>query len=274
MVVPGRRALVAQADISGSRSGCSFCPGGCEAPSARVGLVESLHPMVRASSGRARHYVLIYGEEHGRRLADIPLSDVVDWLDLVGKQTAELFNDPEVQSVYAFESVGDHFGPTVAHPHGQIIGLDFVPRRLLLHQDTCLLCSPQDDALHVIAGPTTQLQVAAWARLPFEMVLYPRRHFGRLTETTATEMQEIAGQIQAGLTLCRRDSGNSYPYLLNIMQAPRKSAHRHHLRVEIVPLHKPDGHLKRPGAMEIGLGVYLNPVEPRDAAAFLRERLA
>ena len=106
------------------------------------------------------------------------------------------------------------------------------------------------------------------------MVLYPRRHLGRLADTTATELRELAEQIQTGLALCRDGTGRNHPYLLNVMQAPRDDVHQHHLRVEIVPLHKPDGHLKRPGAMEIGLGVYLNPVEPCDAAALLRERLA
>ncbi|MEU5552845.1 hypothetical protein ABZ738_24010 [Micromonospora sp. NPDC047793] len=275
ILVPGRSALVAQADVTGARPGCSFCPDGAEAPSARVALFESRHPMVQAMGGRARHHVLVYGDEHGQRLADVPLTDVVALLDTAGKQTTTLFDDPGVLAVYAFESVGDHFGPTVAHPHGQIIGLDFVPRRLLLLADACLLCATGSDDLIVQTTPGTYLRVAPWARLPFEMVLYPRRHLGRLADATATELLELAEQIQTGLALCRDSTGRNHPYLLNIMQAPRRNdGHQHHLRVEIVPLHKPDGNLKRPGAMEIGLGVYLNPVEPRNAAALLRERLA
>lgn len=60
------------------------------------------------------------------------------------------------------------------------------------------------------------------------------------------------------------------PYLINVMQAPKGDA-SHHLRIELVPLHKDVRTLKRPGAMELGLGVYVNPLLPETAAGMLRD---
>jgi galactose-1-phosphate uridylyltransferase len=102
------------------------------------------------------------------------------------------------------------------------------------------------------------------------MLTYTRRHIPRLDFANGDELEALAGNILTGLSICRTANGETPPYLLNIMQAPRGYEDRHHLRIELVPLHKPDGTLKRPGAMEMGLGVYINPVTPQEAAERLR----
>lgn len=277
--VPGRRDLAAQVDIrpdDTSFAGCPFCPDAGDAP-VRVRLVPSKHPVIAAPQERAQeqlHWVLVYGSSHSRRLGDLPAEVTQQFLEKVSHKTMDLFRSPSVKAVYAFESVGDHFGPTVAHPHGQLVGLPFVPRRLTLTHgaDSCAVCDlAVDRELTVTTSDHALLQVPPWARLPFEMIISPRAHRPDLASLSPDELVSVAGCLHTGLRLCRVTYGGAMPpYLINVMQAPKGDA-SHHLRIELVPLHKDVRTLKRPGAMELGLGVYVNPLLPETAAGMLRD---
>jgi UDPglucose--hexose-1-phosphate uridylyltransferase len=279
--VPGRLGLAPRADLAPDDPRdriCPFCPGGAEAVVGAVRAVPSKHPMVAQSNDnrtrQSRHWVLTYGESHDRRLGDLPLPVTVEFIEVVAVKTKQLFKVGDVQSVFAFESVGDHFGPTVAHPHGQLVGLPFIPRRLTLTNVDCQLCSPhmpEDLKIQRIGAAT--LGVSPWSRLPFEMLTYPEAHHSSLMSMNSSEKQDLAKGIHTALNLAiATHGGRRPPYLINIMQAARGDT-LHHFRVEIIPLHKDTESLKRPGGMELSLGVYLNPVTPNDAATLLRQAL-
>lgn len=283
--VPGRRDLAPQADIRADANlitECPFCPGMGDAPAeSYVRLVPSKHPMVGLDGPcsllqKQLHWVLVYGSSHSRRLVDLPAKVTQEFLEQVSRKTSCLFGHPSVKAVFAFESVGDHFGPTVAHPHGQLVGLPFVPRRLTLAQTaaSCAVCdSVVRQELTVMVTDHVLVQVPAWSRFPFEMIILPVAHQPDLVSLTAEEIRAMAGGLHTGLQLCRLTYGGEMPpYLINVMQAPKGDT-SHHLRVELVPLHKDDRTLKRPGGMELGLGIYLNPLLPEVAAGILREML-
>ncbi|MGN9786946.1 hypothetical protein ACTMTF_36370 [Nonomuraea sp. ZG12] len=237
--------------------------------------------MIALDQGVARpqgqlHWVLVYGSSHSQRLGELPAEVTRQFLEMVSHKTSDLFGNPSVKAVFAFESVGGHFGPTVAHPHGQLVGLPFVPRRLTLTSDagSCAVCDSAVEQELTVAMPGHALiQVPPWARLPFEMIIAPKAHRPDLASLSLDEAASLADCLHTGLQLCRSTYGGAMPpYLINVMQAPRGDS-SHHLRIELVPLHKDMKTLKRPGGMELGLGVYLNPLPPEVAAGILREAL-
>lgn len=273
--VPGRRNLAPRADlvVNDPRDRvCPFCPGAPEATiPGRVRAVPSKHPMVSSDEGKLLHWVLIYGESHEMRLSELPKQMTAQFIEAISLKTVELFEScEEVRAVFAFESVGDHFGPTIAHPHGQLVGLPFTPRRLSVSGSACELCDRETAELTIFRTSTATLAVPPWARLPFEMVVFPKTHHRSLTTLDSSERQDLAACIQKALVLAVATyGGRRPPYLLNVMQAARDDE-LHHLRIEIVPLHKDSESLKRPGGMELGLGVYLNPLTTLAAADMLR----
>jgi UDPglucose--hexose-1-phosphate uridylyltransferase len=281
--VPGRRNLAPRADLAPDDPRgvlCPFCPASPEAPVAgRVHAVPSKHPMVvgsnHGSDGRiGRHWVLVYGDSHDKRLGDLPASVTTEFVALIALKTKHLFETEDVKSIFAFESVGNHFGPTVAHPHGQLVGLPFVPRRLSLASDECPFCKVRaGDCLQIVRIGSASLEVAPWSRFPFEMLAIPEVHHPTLMSLNLSEIKDLAACVHIALKLAvDTHGGRMPPYLINFMQGAQGD-NKHHIRVEIVPLHKDAQSLKRPGGMELGLGVYLNPVLPGDAVAILREAL-
>jgi UDPglucose--hexose-1-phosphate uridylyltransferase len=284
LTVPGRRDLTPQADLDApSLTGrvCPFCPGGAEAGSTDAPrLIPSKHPMIIQSptSGTATqvHWIVVYGNYHDRHLGDLPVSYLQHFLLEVSKKSEELLGLSNVNSVFAFESVGDHFGPTIAHPHGQIVGLTFTPRRLVAGSDAdhCTLCNLENhSSLRIIELPGASLYVPPWSRFPFEMIASPREHRAHLAGLSASTLIDLAQCVHTALNLCRATYGGKMPpYLVNVMAAHEDNSCQH-VRIEVVPLHKDAKTLKRPGGMELGLGVYLNPVPPIAAAETLRAAL-
>ena len=280
--VPGRQHLAPQADLGTDDLRSVICPFCVDVPSgsgAAVHSVESKHPMVLPddhsdSASYARHWVLVYGSSHGERLGDLSIDVTYEFIKTVAAITERLFRMSTVKAVFAFESVGDHFGPTVAHPHGQLVGLPFVPRLLSIASPTCALCAVPSEDLLVLEVTTANLMVSPWSRLPFEMLVAPKVHYSTLAELTNSELRDISRCIHTALNLAASTyNGRRPPYLINIMQAARDDR-SHHLRIEVVPFHKDQQTLKRPGGMELGLGIYLNPMPAKRAAKLLRQVLS
>ncbi|MCX4472011.1 hypothetical protein OOK41_17135 [Micromonospora sp. NBC_01655] len=285
--VPGREGVMAQADLGDARhstQSCPFCPGSVEAPQHyETLLMPSRFPVVRRDADADQHMayglhdVFLYTSDHLGRLVDQPVSRLAVLLRQIAECTDSMLADPLVQAVFGFEARGDHFGPTVAHPHGQLIAFPFVPRRLTVSEADCRFCPPprgEAEELLVHRGSLTSVAVPPSARLPFEMVLVPDRHVPTLSGLNFAEVDDLATSLSAALRACLSDDGVMPQYLLTIMQAPKGHQSRHHLRIELLPLHRPHGGIKRSGGVEVGAGVYLNLLLPRKAARMLRERLS
>lgn len=286
IAVPGRAGLPAKVDIDAAErrdAVCPFCPGAEATPDLyETKLIPSGYPAVctdpaYSDAAYGRHSVFLYTSDHRGRLVDQSSKRVADVLDAIGAETTRFFEDPRVEAVFGFETSGDHFGPTVDHPHGQLIGFSFVPRRVTLADASCVICATatrEHATPYVVRSCEGGLVfVPPFARWPFEMWVVPRRHVGRLAELDRGEIGHLAELLLLGLRSCLDEQDRMPQYMLTIMQAPRSDAGRHHLRLELVPLHRPASGIKRPGGVELGAGVYLNPLPPEDAAFALRGRL-
>ena len=279
VTVPGRATLAAHADVEpGLPACCPFCPL-FTSPDDRIKVVRSKYPLVPPSTTTARpeidnHVVLVYSSSHEERLGDLPPDHVREILDIVGDRTDRLLETPGVESVCVFEAYGDYFGPTVPHPHMQLIALPFSPRALTIdNQDGCMLCKKKPDTLLVVDGACVSTHVPQWARLPFEVTITPKRHLSTLSQATTAELDELAEQLTAVLVAYRRQAGGRTPYVLAVMQAPRADGEAHHLRIEVLPIHKPDGTHKRAGGIEVMYGIYVNPTLPDVAAEMIRREI-
>jgi UDPglucose--hexose-1-phosphate uridylyltransferase len=288
-MVPGRAGLPAQIDIdveTRRAAACPFCPGSPSTPETYdVSLVPSGYPTVHADASVSdltaygHHTVFLFTDEHRGRLVDQSTARVADLLAAIAAETTRFFDDDRIEAVFGFQVSGDHFGPTVDHPHGQLVGLGFTPRRLTLAaaDPLCRICAmttEEHSAPYVVCTSAAgRVMVPPFARLPFEMWVVPHRHVGRLADLDDQEIAALADLLRRALGSCLDDAGTMPQHLLNLMQAPRREADRHHLRIEVMPLHLPQGGLKRPGGLELGAGIYVNPLDASDAARLLRARV-
>jgi UDPglucose--hexose-1-phosphate uridylyltransferase len=273
--VPWRAGLPA---ADASPASCPFCPDRPQSPPADGPyVVDSRYPFVAAPDEGARptHRVVFFSRSHTRNLDALTEPELTAVLDCVSALSTELLQHEAIRSVYAFQASGPLFGGSVSHPHLQAIGLPFVPRKLVL--DTvrgCPLCAGFGESRCAVAETRDfVLAVPPWSRLPYEMVLAPRRHLG---DADPSDTAQIAELLSRGLRAIRGlIPGGDTPYMIGIMGAPKDPPGSygpadHHFRIEILPFCTEAGRPRQVVAIEFGAGVVLNPTPPAAAAGRLR----
>ncbi len=240
-----------------------------------------------ARPGTGAHEVVVYDPRHDRGPTTVGPEVLAALLGLLQRRTADLAAEPAHRYVLAFVNHGPEAGATLAHPHGQIIATPLVPdtvaaksARLQAHRRQgggCLLCDlaarEEADGARLVAAGEHGVVLAPWAsRLPYEMLLLPRRHAPDLIDATAAELLGLA-EVLARALAALEELHPDPPLNLVLHGAPlvraeadRAAAAAFHWHLEVVP------RLTRLAGFEAGTGFSINAVPPELAAARLRGR--
>lgn len=127
---------------------CPFCPGSGKVPEAYDVYkydndFPALSPNPPAPDDVATDFfetapcygkceVILYSPEHTVTLPELPTSHIVKLVNLWVERYEALAADPQIRYVFIFENRGDVVGVTMPHPHGQIYGYPFLPKKLEL----------------------------------------------------------------------------------------------------------------------------------------------
>lgn len=291
-IAPARNArpLDSVAEVA---EACPFCPGGREVPFPYEAAVfdnafPSFHPHPPpapaldgpTAPALGRCEVVLYTHRHEASfggLSPLELGRVVAvWID----RSRELWSDPAHAYVCAFENRGAEVGATIAHPHGQIYGLDHIPpvtaakgeahRRHRQRNRSCLSCvaALADDRSNrvLVANESFVVAVPFAARWPFEVSVSARRHgLGRLAGLAPEEQRDLALALRDVARRYDMLFGFPLPYMMVAHEAPNEQPDWH-LAFGLYPLHRAPGVTKIRASVETGLGLFLNDVAPEDAA--------
>jgi UDPglucose--hexose-1-phosphate uridylyltransferase len=239
---------------------------------------------VRRSHGKCD--VVLYAAEHTTSLPQLPLNHLVKLVQLWRHRFAELRAMPGIRYVLIFENKGAVIGVTMPHPHGQIYSFPFIPPRLereiqsaRLHQRAkgrCLFCDilakERGDGRRMVAeNEGFTAFVPFYARWPFEVHIFSRRHLGTLEDFEPAEEQWLA-EILKWVTLKYDNLYHmSFPYMMLLHQAPcRGNFPFFHFHIEFYPPHRSKEKLKYLASVESGGGTFLNDSLAEEKAAELR----
>jgi UDPglucose--hexose-1-phosphate uridylyltransferase len=167
-------------------------------------------------------------------------------------------------------------GASIAHPHAQLVALDFVPPAVSVAVDRFndALGDPvvDDQAMAVSHGAAvvTGTEVSAWCPLgsatPFEMRVAALGAGPRFASATDGEVLGVALVLRDVLAALGRTLGD-VPYNVVLHDAPTAGAVgdvAYHWWLEVVP------RTAVVAGFELGTGVLVNTVDPADAARQLR----
>jgi UDPglucose--hexose-1-phosphate uridylyltransferase len=217
-----------------------------DSPGWRVRVVPNLFPAFE------RQEVVVHSPEHARSFADLPADQfrlvAEAWHARVGQAREDGF-----AYVHALVNEGRAAGASLLHSHSQLVWMREAPpavvaedsegvERLLARDD--LVVAEREDVVAVVhpAG-----------RVPYELLLAPRSSRpGDESEVLAAALEllaEVVGRIRA--------LEGAFPWNAWAHDGPR-------WHLELVP------RLTVFAGVELGAGVYVNPVAPEDAAAALR----
>jgi UDPglucose--hexose-1-phosphate uridylyltransferase len=250
---------------------CPFCPGGLEAP----GPYEVRHITNRwPALPDGCHEVILHCPDHDASFPAMGAARAGQVVELWSARTAALGSREDVGYVFVFENRGRMIGATIDHPHSQILAFHEIPPvpSAELARNDCDLCRDPPDEMVVTRRPGWRAMVPWAPSWPYEMLLFPDDHVADLPGAGAALRAELGAILVDCLTRVGRLFGADAPYMLWFHQRPVDGNDwpAAHLHAHLAPVLRAPGVRRHLAAAELGAGVFLDPVDPAQAAAHLR----
>jgi len=242
------------------------------------------------------HEVVVHSPRHDLPLYAQPPAEIADVVAMYQRRVAALCAGGAA-AVTVILNHGRAAGASLAHPHSQIFATPIVPpvlvseleqfARYRVKYDRCLLC----DVMRAAADEGSRLvfdgPIVAWApdasRWPYEVRLAPRAHeadflraepgvVGFALKRVLTAVAGATGDAPLNAWLhtvpCPADAGGGAGGAgVPIEGVSGEAAPPFHWHIEIAP------RLTTLAGFELGTGISIDTVEPREAAARLRAAL-
>jgi UDPglucose--hexose-1-phosphate uridylyltransferase len=238
-------------------------------------VVENRGPVFSQATAGGIHEVLVFSPDHVRGLERITDEQSVLVMAAIRDRIEEHSAVPGLRYSQAIVNSGREAGAYIEHPHGQLLGMSFVPRELAEEQagfarfaGRCLLCTTVDaeeDAGHRVVYATERVLVICpfWSGTPFEMLVIPRTHTPHLHRATPADLAAVARSLRHVLGFLWERLGD-VPYNVVLHSAPYRAPEPYHWHVHIWPK------LTTTAGFEAGTGVLINIVAPEQATEELR----
>jgi UDPglucose--hexose-1-phosphate uridylyltransferase len=231
--------------------------------------------------------VIVYTPQHEGTLTDRSVLEIEELIYVWTDRTEELGREPYIDYVYIFENKGEVIGVTLNHPHGQIYAFPFIPPKIQRELDSaaghhartgrCLFCDivaeeRRDGRRIVFESEGFVAAVPFFARWPYEVHIWSRRHLGALPEMSAGEKRDLARVLKTMLLKYDHLWDFSLPYMMVMHQRPTDGrAHEsYHWHLEFYPPYRTPTKLKYLAGVETGAGTFINDTLAEEKAAELR----
>lgn len=231
--------------------------------------------------------VLCYTPKHGGTLTDATLQEMRNLVEVWTDRFRDLGGKDFIEYVLIFENKGKEIGVTLTHPHGQIYAFPFIPPKVQRelqsargHTDRtgrCLFCDIIDEETRdsrriVVENDSFLAVIPFFARFPYEVYVFPRKHHQALLTFEPSERNDFANILKVVLEKYDNLWGMSLPYMMIMHQAPTdgRDYGYYHFHVEFHPPNRTQTKLKYLAGCETGAGSYINDTVAEEKAAELR----
>jgi UDPglucose--hexose-1-phosphate uridylyltransferase len=241
--------------------------------------VTNLGPVFTQAPGSGIHEVLLFGQDHADTWADLDDERSSLVMRAVAERMAAHATTPGLRYSQAIVNQGREAGASLEHPHGQLMGIPFVPREITDEQagfarfaGNCVLCTTADAeesvGVRVIYTDDDVVVVCPfWSGTPYEMLVLPRIHGPHLAQASATDLDAVGRALQRCLAALRAIIGE-VAYNVIFHSAPYRAAGDFHWHAHVLPK------ATTVAGFELGTGVVINILSPEDAASDLRRAAA
>ena len=237
--------------------------------------VTNLGPVFTQADASGIHEVLVLSPEHQHAFADLDdkqaglvMAAIRDRMEDHGRQTS-------VRYTQAIVNAGREAGASLEHPHGQLLGIPFVPGEIVEEQrgferfeGSCLLCTVAQAELDaeyrvVHADDRIVLVCPFWSASPYEMLLLPLAHEAQLSDASPKDLVAVGRALRDGLVRLREAVGD-VAYNIVFHTAPHHHGGSYHWHVHVTP------RITSVAGFEQGTGVMINIMAPERACEQLR----
>lgn len=241
-------------------------------------VVTHLGPVFTQAPAGGAHEVVVFTPEHDVSLADLPDAQAGLVMAAIRDRMDDHSRTSGLRYSQAIVNYGREAGASIVHPHGQLLGIPFVPRGLSdelagfsRFQGSCLLCTTveaETAAGHRVILEDERVVVLCpfWSGSPFEMLVIPKEHDPHLHTAAPADLTAVGRAVRDALARLRNTVGD-VAYNVVFHSAPFRVHGEYHWHVHLHPK------LTTRAGFELGTGVLLNVMPPELAAQALNGRL-
>jgi len=269
---------------------CPFCPGheaqtppevarvgggAPDGPGWRLRAFPNLYPIVggpdAGPGATGAHEVVVVSPDHDADLAQLSEATAGEVFELLRARSRAL---AAAGHAYVQVSVnhGRAAGASIAHPHAQVLALDFVPPAVTAALARFAaagadLVDADHQGAQECGAVVTSGDARAWcspaSSRPFEVRVATPERRARFADAGDAEVHAVAATVRGVLGRLGEVLGQP-AYNVVVYDAPAAGDRPYHWWVRVVP------RLEVPAGFELGTGLYVESVDPPAAAEALR----
>jgi UDPglucose--hexose-1-phosphate uridylyltransferase len=238
-------------------------------------VVANRGPVFTQATAGGIHEVLVLSPDHDASMAMLSDEQAGLVMAAMRDRIEEHSQRPNLRYTQAIVNSGREAGASIEHPHGQLLGMSFVPRELAEEQarfarfgGSCLLCTTLDAEEGVghrviYADAKVVVMCPFWSAVPYEMLLVPRSHCPHIYDANTEDLVSLGRSLRACLRQMREAVGD-VAYNVVFHSAPYRVNEPYHWHIHVWPK------ATTQAGFEMGTGVAINVVAPEFAAEELR----
>lgn len=241
-------------------------------------VVEHRGPVFTEAPASGIHEVLVFSPDHTLSLGSLDDHQCELVMAAIRDRVEEHQSTPGLRYSQVIVNAGREAGASLEHPHGQLLGVPFVPRELVDEQGGfarfaggCLLCttvaSEERAGYRLVEADEHAVTFAPyWSGTPYELLVVPRHHEAHLQRSAPADLAGCGIAVRNAIASLREVLGD-IAYNVVFHSAPYRATSPYHWHVHILPK------LTTRAGFELGTGVYINVVAPERAADELRSAI-
>ncbi|MBR2500192.1 MAG: galactose-1-phosphate uridylyltransferase [Clostridia bacterium] len=233
--------------------------------------------------------VILYSPEHTKTLPELSVDHIGELVDLWAERFSDMSKDEKIKYVFIFENRGEVVGVTMPHPHGQIYGYSYIPKKLELELSSskehfeetgkCLICDMLDNEIKfekriIMENDDFITFLPFYSEYPYGVYIAAKRHYGTLLDMTDKEKKSLSEILKATVGTLDSLFDYPFPYMMCMHQSPVNSedtSDYFHFHIEFFPPMRSKEKQKFNASSETGAWAHCNPTAPEEKAEELRE---
>ncbi len=230
-------------------------------------------------NGVGRQEVVVETSQHGLDLHDFSHDHIVQVFCMLKQRYNELSWDDRIKYIQIYKNRGIFAGASQDHSHSQVMGLPFVPRwnsgpvDYYQKHGQCLLCAIIDQEkqskVRLVHETEYFLLLCPYAsRFSYETWIIPKQHCEHFGAINEAEIEDLAAAYRTYTQVMVKTLHNpAYNLIFNTAPINLPYQPGYHWYLEINP------RMLVNTGVDIGTGIYMNPVAPELSAALFRENM-
>lgn len=231
-------------------------------------------------NGVGIHEIIIDTPVHNHTAAVMPVDQILALLQTYRARFVEAYKDPRVEYVIVFKNSGHDSGTSIEHALSQVVGMPITPRQvrsrvegaMKFFDDTghCLMCTvindELDDGARILFNTDHFVSFVPYAAVsPFHVWIFPKRHSGSFADVRPEELHDLASNLKAVMSRLYYGLANpDFNYIIKSGKPSNADSEYIHWYLTIIP------RVAMTSGVELGSGMFINPLAPEVSAEFLR----